>query len=60
MTIDEAIKISTNEYLRTWGDGPSNIRAALQLGIEALKRIKRAKETSRFPGYNPLPGETEE
>ena len=60
MTIDKAI-----EELQNWNSATFETRfvsfsAALNLGIEALKRCKRFRDNSRTWGYKPLPGETEE
>ena len=59
MTIDEAIKclnLSDNWPQRV---GNNDLREALKLGIEALKRVKDDRQNYRIP-YSPemLPGES--
>ena len=60
MTIDEALNILQNEVrVAEVNDRPLEV-SALQLGIEALHRIK-GQRGLRCPDVNyPLPGETEE
>ena len=60
MTIDEAIALSSSlresDNLKYHPD----LRAATQLGIEALKRVKDYRERSSTFATPLLPGETEE
>lgn len=60
MTIDEAIKILT--FLRPCVAfmGAQDGEDALDLAIEALKRVKAYKEAHIGLHYEPMPGETEE
>jgi hypothetical protein len=58
MTIDEAIRL-LNGFL----DGPGKLKAdmnrqAIKLGIEALKRCKRAYDYGEFMPVYPLEGES--
>jgi len=60
MTIDEAIKtnqevLRSDRFLR-WPEGQD----AVTLGIEALKRLKKARELHLIRNDSPLPGETED
>ncbi|GAJ13528.1 unnamed protein product [marine sediment metagenome] len=58
MTLDEAIALSSSlresDNLKYHPD----LRAATQLGIEALKRIGVGRRTGRFSWGDSLPGET--
>ena len=58
MTLEKAIEV-LNAVART-GSYQPNQTNAVELGIEALKRIYNNRVT--LPGFNfiPLPGETEE
>lgn len=60
MTIDEAID-ELEEHLQ---EGGSRLvlkkEEAIKLGIEALKRIKEARQEHRKLGLFPLPGETKD
>ncbi|MBA7627532.1 hypothetical protein ES703_34995 [subsurface metagenome] len=60
MEIDEAIKTSKEVLgggrLNPWPEA----QAAVQLGIEALKRLKEAREQHLIRNDSPLPGETED
>ena len=60
MTIDEAIEIITLylQHSEQWGH--HNLDDALQLGVEALKRIKESRLLSCQVASEKLPGETEE
>ena len=60
MTIDEAIlqlKVWTKADER---DLPIRVKDAIQLGIEALKWVKKYRGCLDFHEYDLLPGETEE
>jgi len=59
MTIDQAIKILTNLNQQEEIVGWLDIKPAVQLAIEALKRIKHTRQEKVLVGSNPLPGETE-
>ena len=60
MTLDEAIKIQEN-FLKTIPDTRyPNLFHAIQLGIEALKKIKEQRNLDGWLGTLGLPGETEE
>lgn len=60
MTIAEAIEI-INQWLpvNRWPPNP-NLKTAMELGIEALKRIGVGRRTGRFSWEDLLPGETED
>ena len=60
MTLEEAIKY--NEEVREGIDVDEMPKhhAAVQLGVEALKRIKRLSPNRALPFTELLPGETEE
>jgi len=60
MTIDEAIDYIRLEAAISARDGKPNARAALQLGIEALKHMKIGREKGYEYFEVTLPGETEE
>jgi hypothetical protein len=55
MTIDEAIKLLQGLVL---GDPLRDYARACKLGIEALKRCKRARENGTFVPVYPLEGES--
>ena len=60
MTIDEAIEILTKDFKGNLWAVNSPLEAAMNLGIEALKRVGGYRH---FPDRGPgelLPGETEE
>jgi hypothetical protein len=60
MTIDEAIK-ELEDLLRYAEPGnPTEEDEAIQLGIEALKRVKAFSDMDIIGLYKPLPGETED
>lgn len=59
MTIDEAIKVLESE-VECWRLHPEEAYPkALELGIEALKRLKYHRSLHSRPFYKLLPGETE-
>jgi hypothetical protein len=60
MTIDEAIKILDDIYLRGYKLTTKEHYAALKLLIEAGKLIKFWRQDNVYPDYTLLPGETEE
>ena len=60
MKLERATEVLEN-YLR--GDEPDNapdLPAAIRLGIEALKRLEKARKERRFDRLGLLPGETED
>ena len=60
MTLKEAIKILEKEEEDTWLGSEREWKAAVKLGIEAIKRCQYiAKHTDRWAAVL-LPGETEE
>jgi hypothetical protein len=60
MTIDEAIRIIQENAAWLDIESSKGLFQALQLGIEALKRIKRQRLDLAPAERKPLPGETEE
>jgi len=58
MTIDQAIKILTNLNQQEEIVGWLDIKPAVQIGIEALKRIRRVRKTAGPQSVWLLPGET--
>jgi hypothetical protein len=58
MTIDEAIKRVQNELPLVEKRGELRLYAALELAIEALKRIKEGREMNYDYFSHWLPGET--
>ncbi len=56
-TIDESIWI-INSFITPYHD--LEINKSLQLGIEALKRVKDNRTHCHLLVYQPLPGESEE
>jgi hypothetical protein len=60
MTIDEAIKELTLLGKALALDEAGISVEAVQIGIEALKYLKSARDPSGVPEYHLLPGETEE
>ncbi len=61
MKIDEAIKILANDLIPNYPYAINPKARAIQLGIEALKRVKGDRQNYRIP-YSPemLPGENTE
>ena len=58
MTIDKAIETLENE-LDCWRLHPRvALPLAIKLGIESLKRLKKARDDNYLIRYNLLPGET--
>ena len=60
MKVSKAIEILTTFDKGQYPGGAENFRAALQLGLEALKRTFRHRENTPSNIYIPLPGETSE
>jgi len=60
MTIDEAIRIIQENAAWLDIESSKGYFQALQLGIEALKRVKWQRENYQKTSYRLLPGETEE
>jgi hypothetical protein len=60
MTIDEAIRILDSSQAPPLMHPESKYNNALNLGIEALKRIKDNRENLLPFTFHKLPGETEE
>lgn len=58
MTIDEAIRILTADKSDEVATDMEDIDGALQLGIEALRRIKNIRVIELDPELHHLPGET--
>ena len=59
MNIDKAIEILILIKTEDWAESNVNFEAAVQLGIEALERIKYQREKDIDPISFPLTGETE-
>ena len=59
MTLEEAIEILDAMPKHSDVSATENDKAALNLGIEALKRLKYLRDPSRCVGFKELPGETE-
>ena len=59
MTIEEAIKRIQNELPLVEKRGELSLYAALNLGVEALKRIKNRRDLGTRWDSGKLPGETE-
>lgn len=59
MNIDEAIK-KIEKVLKGASEGQRVVMdiVALQLGVEALKRVQEARKTAYFTNRTLLPGET--
>ena len=61
INIDEAIKALELDKTCDFEGDQQILEAALQLGIEALKRIQKGRATLNWPFCDrPLPGETDE
>jgi hypothetical protein len=60
MTLEEAIKTLELENKHPWNKDNSELRQAVKLGIEALKRIKGRRDLESGWEKPLLPGETEE
>ena len=60
MTIDQAIEVLTEETETGFQGHPYTLREAIQLGIEALKRVKRYKRLWLSWKLELLPGETKD
>lgn len=60
MKIDKAIEIQTRMLKARQRTGLRSRIAALELGIEALKRVKSERTMDDFSDRSALPGETEE
>lgn len=59
-TIDEAIKANEDTVELLTEKGLVIKAEAVQLGIEALKRVRAARDTPAGLSFAPLPGEKEE
>lgn len=59
MTIDKAIEILLDLLHKTPRFSPFDNRNAIELGIEALKRLKEHREDHIDITFRALPGETE-
>jgi hypothetical protein len=57
MTLDEAIEVLTTENNHPWNQHNSALRAAVKLGIQALKAVKESRTLWGARGVPPLPGE---
>jgi len=60
MTLERAIEMMNDFYLRGYKFKTKEDYAALRLGIEGLKVIQAIRKGSVVPARVPLPGETEE
>ncbi len=60
MTIDKAIRILERYYFHHRDVVVADLIEAEKLSIEALKRVKEAREQHLVRNDSPLPGETEE
>jgi len=60
LTLDEAIKEQERASGEGWFARRPELGAAVQLGIEAMKRVKANRKGPRVIVYKELPGETEE
>ena len=60
MKIDEAIKILTDQAKAGYRYPREQRQAAIRLGIEALKRLKRNRNYRPFVDAGLLPGETKD
>ncbi len=59
MTINEAIVILVKMSEITLNYYSPSRKAALDLGIEALKLIKHTRQNTQKPAFKRLPGETD-
>ena len=59
MTINDAIDRLTNIASEKWRTGETTNLEAVRLGIEALNRVRRAREIIENWKSRRLPGETE-
>lgn len=60
MTIDEAIKVLTDDLRHISSTVNPDLYDAQKLAIEALKYVETSRDPSGVPPYIPLPGETQE
>ncbi len=60
MTIDEAVEILTLDKALEFEGSALDLEDALQLGIEALKRVKLLRTSASYPHDKLLYGETGE
>ena len=60
MKLEKAIESLTLENRYPWNKDNSDLRTAVKLGIEALKRIMEIRASDFTQGGTDLPGETEE
>lgn len=58
MKLEKAIEVLTAENKRPWNHSGSDLREAVKLGIEALKRCQLKEPYASFNLGRPLPGET--
>jgi len=60
MNIDKAIEVLTLENKHPWNNDNSDLRNAVKLGIEALKRIEHLRPNYAYANATRLPGETKD
>ena len=60
MRINKAIEIQSIYLTHPYIKGEHDLKEAIKLSIEALKRIIEFRQTGTFPAGYPLPGETQE
>lgn len=60
MKLEKAIEILTLENKHPWNHGGSDLRAAVKLGIKALKREQVWRLNDPGGSIHLLPGETED
>jgi len=59
MTIDEAIAVLDRHYILHYNVPPDDLLNAAELGIEALKRLRKNRSYLTPADWLLLPGETE-
>ncbi len=60
LTLDKAIKFNRDEVDALIDAGETATAQAVELGIEALKRLEQERALHTYPAYKPLPSETKE
>ena len=58
MKLDKAIEILVKYEQDLMLCLPTDSRSAIELGIESLRNLRRARRGSKWPSYQLLPGET--
>jgi len=57
MTLDEAITELARWHDLPWDENHRNLKKAVQLGIEALRRVRNSRSRYAHDANDPLPGE---